>query len=94
MTEISLIVTLNNQFTLSYLLSSFILMVDENRLFHFDNLVTWMMKMSLSLLVFYVTCDDILVIYATAFSAGGLKKLKLYLRSGSQRHKPRGDPGV
>ena len=37
----------------------------------------------LSLLLFYVTCDD----NFSHICAGALKKLKLYLRSGSQRHR-------
>ena len=46
----------------------------------------WFFGVELSLLVSYVTCNDISVIYVTAHRcAGGLKKL--YLRSGSQRHR-------
>ena len=43
--------------------------------------------MGVSVLVFNVTCNDISVLYVTAHRcAGGLKK-KLYIRSGSQRHR-------
>ena len=50
---------------------------------------TWppiQVSLSLSLLVFYVTCNDISVKMWCHRCEGGLKK-NLYLRSGSQRHR-------
>ena len=53
---------------------------------HQRTFCTELLKVSLSLLVFNVTCNDISVIYVTALNcAGGLKKFDL--RSGSKRHR-------
>ena len=81
MTEISLIVTLNNQFTSPHYYHIRLL-----ELFLFICVVCLLLWGEVNWL-FNVTINDISVIYVTAHRCAGELKKKLDLRSGSQRHR-------